>query len=164
MIIELTAIAGLAALAAGAYALKTPAYFKIADMNSRGVAAPKELHANAQKMLDNLNIIQAELFKLNPAYKIVLHSTYRTPAHNSAVRGASNSLHMQARAVDFSVQNLPASQVQKIVFQLMRAGKIYAGGIGQGANYTHYDTGGKARTWKYGTNNQSYSVSLNTLL
>ena len=142
-----------------------PEYFKIDVIKSRGTPPPPELQGNARELLKNINTIQYLLFKENPSYKITIHSTYRSPAHNASIGGATNSYHMKARAVDFSVQGLPATQLHKLLYKWEIAGKLPAGGIGQGADYAHYDNKGTISTWKYRTDgsNSSYSVPLNTL-
>ena len=148
-----------------------PEYF---TRNNIPRPAPADLQNFEARTLKNLNIIQDELFKLNPAYKIQIHSIYRNPAQNAATGGAKRSRHMRAAAVDFSVAGMPAPELHKFLYKLMLSGKIEKGGIGQGARYAHYDwnlehggtdTGGVISTWKYKTDgsNQSYRVSLNTL-
>lgn len=141
------------------------AYFTLKDINSRGTPPPPELTKNATRTIKNLNIIQGELFKRNPAYQIKLHSTYRTPAVNSQVGGARNSRHMQAGAVDFSVLGMQPKDLHKFLYQLMKAGKVERGGIGQGSTYAHYDwrDDGQIKTWKYRGDNSSYTVPLSTL-
>lgn len=146
------------------------AYFTIkdvtatpADGSGARIPCPPELIPNAERTLKNLNIIQGELYKINPAYKIKIHSTYRTPARNAQIGGATKSLHLKAAAVDFSVNGMQPEALHKYIYKLMQAGKIEKGGIGQGATYCHYDYRGEAKTWRYGSGNRAYSVPLSTL-
>lgn len=136
-------------------------YFNIDDIKSRGNPPPPELMANAQELVKNINIIQREMYKENPAYSVVLHSTYRNPQHNADVGGVSNSYHLQARAVDFSVPAAPSAQwVHNKIMALIDAGILPPGGVGQGSDFTHYDNKGTKSTWAYthGSGAGSYGV------
>lgn len=140
-----------------------PEYFTMDDIKSRGTPPPADLTANAKELVKNINKIQYLLYQENPTYKIRLHSTYRSPAHNADIGGATRSYHMQARAVDFSVSNLDAKDLQKLLYKWMISGKIPKGGIGQGSSYAHYDNKGTMSTWQYGAGNRSFGVPLSTL-
>lgn len=145
-----------------------PAYFDTARFtkDSQGNAAPAELLPAAADTVKNLNIIQYEAFKKwGPAAKIDISSGYRSTAYNTQIGGATNSYHTKAQAVDFKVSGVPPADVHRFVYALMQSGKIKKGGIGQATTYTHYDTRGTAKTWRYanGSTGQSYSVDINTL-
>ena len=141
------------------------AYFTIEDINSKGQPVPQAYRANAAELVKNLNIIQDELYKINPLYKINFTSTYRTPEHNASAGGVNNSRHLTAQAADFKVNALDAKQVQKLVKQLIDSGKIKLGGVGEGASFTHYDTRGYKTSWSYtngsgsGTSSSSWKSS-----
>jgi len=153
----------IAAAAAVAFLLYTilkrksqpPQYFTLSNINSRGTPPPPELQNNAQELADQLNIIQDELFKIDPSYSVSITSSYRTPSHNADVGGVQNSWHLQAKAVDFKVQNMPAQEVHRFIMNLIDNGVILTGGVGQMANATHYDTGGTKKTWGYTTGSGS---------
>ena len=136
-----------------------PAYFSINDINSKGQPVPDEYRANAAELVKNLNIIQDELYKINPSYKINFTSTYRTPEHNASAGGVNNSRHLTAQAADFKVDGLDAQLVQKIVKRLVDGGKIKAGGVGEGESFTHYDIRGYKTSWTYTNGSGSSTTS-----
>ena len=70
------------------------------DPQNSGV--PENLRANAQRQAFNLEKLRHELGDK----PLAVLSWYRTPAWNAAVGGASQSRHMQADAVDFTVQTV----------------------------------------------------------
>lgn len=132
-------------------AATTPQYFTLKDISSRGTPPPPELEENALRLLKNLNVIQDELYKISPTYKITITSSYRTPEHNASIGGAKNSKHMQAQAVDFQVQGMQPKDVQNLIIDLVNAGKIDNAGLGRGKTFTHYNyrTDGKNSSWEY---------------
>lgn len=138
-------------------------YFTLSDIHSRGTPPPAELIPNAQKLLKEMNTLQRELYKLNPTYKLEFTSTYRSLAHNTSIGGATNSKHMQAKAADFKVQNLPAKEVQNLIVRLVFAGKMQNAGLGRGDTFTHYNyrEDGLNSSWAYYHNGgaDTYGVS-----
>ena len=126
-----------------------PDYFTVEQINSKGTPVPPEYRANAAELVKNMNTIQNELYKISPTYKMVITSSYRTPSHNASAGGVENSRHLTAQAVDFKVENFPASAAQDLIKNLIDRGVIKAGGVGQGANFTHYDIRGYKTAWTY---------------
>jgi hypothetical protein len=143
---------------------KKTVYYTIADFNaanSRGESIPSEYLANAEILLEQVNIIQDELYKINPSYKMKFHSVYRSPAHNAAIGGATNSKHMQAKAIDFSVTGQTPTETQNFIIGLVNEGKIKNAGLGRGGTFTHYDyRDTKNVSWKYNGSGGSSTYSV----
>lgn len=77
---------------------------------------------------------------------IKLLSSYRSPEYNEAVGGASKSLHMQNKALDFRSERVSARKLYNIVMKLRDAG-MFKGGVGLYDNFVHIDTRGRNTQW-----------------
>ena len=74
---------------------------------------------------------------------VVINSGYRSPAHNSAVGGVSNSQHVYGRAADIVVEGASPLLVGQIAeYYLDRRG-----GIGVYQTFTHVDTRAIRSRW-----------------
>lgn len=73
------------------------------------------------------------------------HSGYRSTAHNTSVGGVSNSQHIYGNACDFSVNQVPAKEVQEVCEMLWS--DTY--GIGKATDYTHLDVRSTKARWTY---------------
>lgn len=71
-------------------------------------------------------------------HPISISSGFRTKAHNAAVGGAGDSLHLLGMAADFTVAGVPPSTVQKLL-------RNHNGGLGSYSTWTHADWGRKRR-------------------
>lgn len=104
-----------------------------------------EMIAMDTGLFDQLSAIQ-NLIGCDAQIQII--SGYRSPATNAMLRGkshggvANKSLHMQGKAMDFRLQNVPLAEVRKAALSLK------AGGVGYypGSNFVHIDTG-RPRFW-----------------
>ncbi len=105
-------------------------------------ALPRELWPNLQKLMDNLEIIRAEIGK-----SISINSGYRNEAHNKSIGGATNSQHKFAKAADMRVSGMTPREVAAVVERLMDSGKIAKGGIGLYGTFVHYDIRGTKVKW-----------------
>ena len=105
-------------------------------------AVPGNLKANAQRQAFNLEILRHKLGDK----PIAILSWYRTPAHNRAVGGASQSRHMQADATDFDVQLVDSFGTGKFD---RAADTVYArNGFGQyPGGSRHTDSRGSKARW-----------------
>jgi uncharacterized protein YcbK (DUF882 family) len=71
---------------------------------------------------------------------ITINSGYRSPKHNEAIGGATNSYHVKGMAADIVVNGVPASKV----YNYLNA--FHEGGLGRYKTFTHVDVrDGKAR-------------------
>lgn len=115
--------------------LKCSVLFRDLKDNNQGIF----IDPNLINLLIRINIAANSLN--NKTNIIYILSGYRTKKHNSMLEGAAkNSLHMQGRAVDFTISGFENLACAKL------AAMIGAGGVGVYDNFTHMDTG-KNRTW-----------------
>jgi uncharacterized protein YcbK (DUF882 family) len=71
---------------------------------------------------------------------ITINSGYRSPAHNTAMGGATNSMHTKGMAADIVISGMTPIQVASL------AHDMGFGGIKAYPTFTHIDVGVK-RTW-----------------
>jgi hypothetical protein len=73
---------------------------------------------------------------------LIVNSAYRSPSHNKKVGGATNSLHLQARAFDISMSNHDPA-----IFEAAARAVGFTGfGFYKNSGFIHVDTG-PAREW-----------------
>ena len=110
------------------------------DPQNTGV--PGNLRANAQRQAFNLEKLRHELGDK----PLPILSWYRTPAWNAKVGGASQSRHMQADAVDFTVQTVNGFGSSKFD---QTCDRLFAnGGFGTyPAGSRHVDSRGTRARW-----------------
>lgn len=107
---------------------------------------PAHLQDNAYKVAHVLEVI-----RLAANSPIIVTSGYRSEAHNRAIGGKPNSLHLLALAADFRALTGPYSEVQRLadlVESLIRVEAIPDGGLGRSyPKHIHYDLGRGGRRW-----------------
>ena len=110
--------------------------------DARNTPVPESLRTNAQRQAFNLERFRHELGDK----PLAVLSWFRTPAHNAAVDGASQSRHMQADATDFTTQTV--NEVGASRFDAA-CEKIYAnGGFGRyPSGSRHVDSRGSRARW-----------------
>lgn len=110
--------------------------------DAKNTPVPENLRTNAQRQAFNLERLRHELGDK----PLAILSWYRTPAHNAAVGGASQSRHMQADATDFTVQTV--NDFGAVKFDAV-CEKIYAnGGFGRyPSGSRHSDSRGSRARW-----------------
>lgn len=85
--------------------------------------------------------LQARLGMRNS--EILVLSGYRTPKTNRAIGGASNSYHIQGKAVDFYIPGVSLAKVRQAAISLNNGGVGYY----PRSNFVHVDTG-PVRSWR----------------
>ena len=116
---------------------------KETDCNdARSTPVPDGLRPNAQRQAFNLERLRHELGDK----PLAILSWFRTPAHNAAVDGASQSRHMQADATDFTTQTVNDFGASKFD---AACEKIYSnGGFGRyPSGSRHTDSRGSRARW-----------------
>ena len=117
--------------------------FNLNEFNSKcGRPMPENIKKNVIELIHNLQVIRDEV-----KVPISITSGYRSPEHNSKVKGAKDSQHVKGTAVDFKVQGLKPKEVALIVERLIKEGKIKQGGIGIYPSWVHYDIRGIKARW-----------------
>ena len=104
---------------------------------------PKKLWENISETAKILDELRHRLQR-----PIVMTSVYRSPEYNSAIGGASNSLHMKFNAIDFTVRGSPIGPSEwAAVLREMRSKGMFSGGIGVYSTFVHLDTRGTNADW-----------------
>jgi uncharacterized protein YcbK (DUF882 family) len=117
--------------------------FSLAEFASKdGAETPPDVLENLQKLAKNLQVIRDEIGK-----PIKINSAYRSPAHNKAVGGVKNSMHVKGKAADIVVTGVTPAQLGQIIFRLIEQKKISQGGVGIYPNFVHYDIRGTKARW-----------------
>jgi len=105
----------------------------------------KKSIAMDQSVVMALNNICGDPRLKKPSEIVYVHSGYRTRATNNKLRSRSNSvakdsLHIQGKAIDFSIPGVSPRLIASI------AREVLDGGVGQYESFVHIDTGPK-REW-----------------
>lgn len=109
---------------------------------------PKELIPNADKVLQNLQVLRDACGK-----PITIMSGYRSPERNESVGGAKKSQHMEGNACDIKVKDMDPKDVAALIEKLIAEGKMCQGGLGiypratAAEGWCHYDTRGVKARW-----------------
>jgi hypothetical protein len=105
-----------------------------------------------EKYWDNIKEVAIQLQKVRDLLgkPIIITSGYRTPAHNQAIGGASNSMHIYGKAADCHMSGVP---LHKFLAYLIKYTDFNGYGIGnplkRGGNLIHCDTRDKFTVWVY---------------
>lgn len=98
------------------------------------------------RLLDLVRAVQGYMEHFGFMNPLVIHSGYRSKATNIATEGAArNSMHVQGKAVDFTMPGVPSTYMGAL------ASHYQGGGVGfySKAGFTHMDTG-TVRYWSEG--------------
>ena len=103
-----------------------------------------DIHTIDPKLLDILHELQTRTETTRP-FEII--SAYRSPATNNALRKssggvASGSLHLQGKAIDIRLRDIPLDDLKRAALAARRGGVGYY----PGSDFVHVDTG-RIRTW-----------------
>ncbi len=107
-----------------------------------GAQTPPEVLENLRVLAKNLQVLRDELGK-----SIKINSGYRSPAHNKAVGGVKNSMHVKGKAADIVVTGLTSTELAAVIFKLIEQKKMRQGGVGIYPNFVHYDIRGTKARW-----------------
>ncbi len=107
-----------------------------------GRAMPAKYNANLLELATNLQVLRDTVGK-----PITIHSGYRSPEHNKAIGGASQSKHMTAQAADFSIAGSTFPIVYCAIEHLIGRGDMKQGGLGIYTAHLHYDVRGAKVRW-----------------
>jgi uncharacterized protein YcbK (DUF882 family) len=109
---------------------------------------PKELIPNADKVLQNLQVLRDACGK-----PITIMSGYRSILRNESIGGAKKSQHCEGNAVDIRVKDTDPKDVAKLIEKLIAEGKMCQGGIGiyprptPAEGWVHYDCRNVKARW-----------------
>ncbi len=90
---------------------------------------------------------------------ITINSAYRTPAYNKKVGGASSSQHVQGKAADIVVQDVPPFAVAAWMEQYIRSAGKYACGYYPISLFNHVDVRSNATLFKEYKKSKTSGVS-----
>jgi len=118
--------------------MKLTDHFQLSEFASKdGATTPLKVQHQLLELARNLEIIREAVNA-----PIHINSGYRSPAHNRAVGGASNSYHVRGMAADIVVRGKSPGQVFSVILDLMDDHIITPGGLHQYPTFVHYDIRG----------------------
>ena len=108
-----------------------------------GTSVPSALLGNLQVLAENLQVLRDDL-----GAPITIRSGFRSISHNRIIGGAKNSYHLRAMASDIVVKGYTPGQVFTKILELIKNGKMKAGGLHCYETWVHYDTRGFLQLYK----------------
>ena len=102
-----------------------------------GTNVPSALLSNLLVLAQNLQVLRHDL-----GAPITIRSGFRTISHNARIGGAKNSYHLRAMAADIVCPGFSHSQVFTKILELIKDGKMKAGGLHCYDSWVHYDIRG----------------------
>lgn len=125
----------------------TTNFFKSEFDSKDGAEMPTEVLHNIQKLANQLQVLRSYINK-----SISINSGYRSPSHNKAIGGVSNSQHVLGKASDIKVNGIKPEQLAIIIERLIDNGDMLQGGIGIYDTFVHYDFRRARARWDYRKN------------
>ena len=118
--------------------------FSLPEFQSKdGSDFPKEVIENLKELAENLEVLRSHL-----GHSIYISSGYRSPAHNSKIGGAKNSMRLKGLAADIKVSGFNPLAGFNAIEALIESGKMKEGGLGLYRSWVHYDIRGTKARWK----------------
>lgn len=118
-------------------------HFHLDEFKSKdGAEFPSVIIGKLTELAKALQIIRNEL-----RVPMSITSGYRSPAHNTVIGGAQNSMHMQGVAADFKAEGMSPTIVAAIIERLIKENKIPQGGLKAYRTWVHYDIRGTKARW-----------------
>lgn len=119
-------------------------HFSQSEFDSKdGVEVPDEYKGNVQQVMNQLEVLRAELGNK----PITVNCGYRSPEHNKAVGGVPNSQHLVGKAADIHSDYYTPAEIKAMIEKLISDGSMTQGGIGLYKNFVHYDIRGTNARW-----------------
>ena len=117
--------------------------FKLSEFRCKdGTDVPTELIPNVQKLANELQKLRDEL-----GLPIKINSGYRTKSYNKKIGGATNSMHVQAKAADIVVADITPTNLYKRIEKLIEEGKVNFKGVGVYDTFVHVDVRDRRSRW-----------------
>ena len=124
--------------------MKLSPNFNLSEFNSKdGAVTPPVAIKNLKELCLSLEVLRQEL----GSKSIKINSGYRSPKHNEAQGGKSNSQHLSGKAADIVVSGVDPKVVADTIEKLMTSGRMKQGGIGRYSGFTHIDVRGTKVRW-----------------
>jgi uncharacterized protein YcbK (DUF882 family) len=120
----------------------TPNFDLFEFASKDGAAFPLDVLRNIGTTAQHLQKIRDKVGR-----PITINSGYRSPAHNRAVGGATNSTHLRGIAADIVVSGRSPNQMFTLIKSMMDSGEIPAGGLKAYQTFLHVDFRGSFVTW-----------------
>lgn len=118
--------------------MKLAKYISLHEVTCRcGCKMPRTVELNMIVTAYMVSVIRAHLNT-----PINVNSGYRCPSYNAIVRGASRSYHKHGMAMDIWVHGMPPEYLKSVILDLIKSGKILAGGVKAYDTFVHYDIRG----------------------
>ena len=108
-------------------------HFLVREFASRDGSAALLIHPRLVTLL--------EAVRTHFGRPVVIHSGYRSGAHNAAVGGSPRSKHLLGLAADIVVRGVDAAVVARF------CDGLDVGGLGRYPTFTHVDVAGEGRRW-----------------
>ena len=126
-------------------------YFTRVNKGGANTVPPRELWPN---IVQTLAVVQEIANTLGG--RVIISSSYRAPGYNRGVGGATNSYHMQFKALDLNITGASPGKVAALAKSLRGQTFMnpytkkpfkFAGGVGTYPNFTHIDCRGSNINW-----------------
>jgi len=102
-----------------------------------------EVRKNLTELARNLQVLSDSLG--NP--RIDINIAFRPLWWEQARKRSGKSQHVEGKAADIRVQGMTPAQVAAKIEELIKAGKMKAGGLNAYPTFTHYDIRGVNARW-----------------
>jgi len=100
---------------------------------------------NVIELAEQLQILRDHIGK-----PIRINSAYRSKEYNRRIGGVRNSMHIIGKAADLVASGMSARELNGVIIDLIRAGKMKEGGVGLyvSQGFVHYDIRGTRARWR----------------
>lgn len=117
--------------------------FELSEFASKdGAEFPGLVIENLRRLANNLQVLRDHLNA-----RITVNSGYRSPAHNTKIKGAKDSQHMKGTAADIVVDGYAPNQVFDAIEDLQNKGLMEIGGLHAYNSFCHIDIRGVKARW-----------------